>query len=191
VDHPQRAGGPRNTIVAVTSDAQVRGGGPLLAVYDTHGRRRGRMFAQNAAASAPEAARNAAKVHLHRISDRRFAFYEPPAERVVVFDVDVRDDEVIFSGRTIIFIGDDASTAGLPVVGIAGWDNGDVLVARVGAIRGIVGTQLTVYGADHSIKQAVMLDRPWNLMLRDSDSIHGVVRKGDVLLDTVALRLDD
>lgn len=187
----QIAGAQRNTILAVTSDASMKDGGPLMTLYDTEGRIRARMFAQKGRFSAAEAARNAAKVHLHRISEKTFAFYDPTSDEVGVFDLEVTADEAIFSGRTVLFVGDDTSTAGLPVVGIDTWADGDILVARAGNIRGRMGTELTIYGSDHSVKQVTFLDRPWNLMLREKDRVHGVVRKGDVALDTVVLRFEN
>lgn len=186
---------PRNTVLAVTTDATARDGGPLLTLYDTAGRVRARLGPGKGSkfSSAAEAARNASNAHLRRVTDTLFACYDPAAQEVAVFAVDVREDEVIVTGRNVPFVGDDASTAHLPVIGIEAFPNGDVLVARTGAIAGRVGTQLTVYAASgpHAVKQSIFLDRPWNQMLRENGRIHGVVRRGGIALDPVGLELTD
>lgn len=188
----QIVGAPRNTILAVTSDANLRDGGPLLTVYDTEGRMRARGFMHKGRFSPAEAARNASEAQLRRVTDTLFALYDPSGQEVVVFWMEVKDAETIWKGHSVLFVGDDASTAHLPIIGFDAWGNGDVLIARAGNIRGRVGTQLTLYAANsHAVKQSIFLDRPWNHMLREHDKIHGVVHRGQVALDTVALQLAD
>lgn len=183
-------GGPRNTILAVTSDANRQGGGPLLTLFDAEGHKIGTGFGDHLSVSAPEAAQNAMKARLLRYSDRDFAFYDPYKETVYMFNVDVLEKGADVGGNRVQFIGDDPATSSLPVLGIDASSNGDLLVARVGRIRGKIGTQLTVYGSDGSVKQSTFLDRPWNLMLYENDRIRGVVLRNGVELDTVALLRD-
>ncbi len=183
----QIAGAPRNTVLAITNDANLRGGGPLLTLYDTAGRRRAALFDDQLSVSASEAAQSSMKARLHRTGERGFVFYDPYKDSVIVFDLEVVEKEVIFTPIHVAFIGEDAATAGLPVLGIDASPDGDVVVARVGMIRGTYGTQLTVYGSDGSVKQSTTLDRPWNLILRENDRIRGVVLRDGVVLDTVAI----
>jgi hypothetical protein len=182
----QIAGAPRNTILAVTNDANRRGGGPLLTLFDTEGRKIGAGFSDHLPVSAPEAAQNARKARLHRFGERRFAFYDPYSESVAVIDFEVLERETILTPIQVTFVGDDATTSALPVLDIDQSPDGDILVVRAGVIRGTPGTQLTIYG-EGAAKQSVILDRPWNLMLRENDRVRGVVLRGQVALDTVAL----
>lgn len=184
------AGGPGNTILAVTSDASRENGGPLVTLFSAEGRVLGSLLEQSGRFSPAEAARNASSTILQRVSDTQFALYDPTGEQVFIFDVDRAGSEMILTPRRIFFIGDDASTANVPVLGIETWPNGDLLVVRSGRIRGAPGTQLTVYKRDHSVKQTAVLDRPWNAMFREKNRIRGVVLRGEVRLDNVLLRDD-
>lgn len=184
-------GGPRNTILAVTFDANLRGGGPLFTLYASDsGKRVGTLIlAQDQ--SPVEAAQKAGNARLQRINAQTFAAYEPTVELVYVFDLEVVASETILSPRRVLFVGDDAVTVSAPVVGIEAWEDGDLLVARSGRVRGTVGTQLTIYGRDHSVRQSLTLDRPWHLMLREESRILGVVRRREVELDPVAVLRGD
>lgn len=183
----QIAGAPRNTILAVTTDATRRGGGPLLTLFDTEGRKWGTLFDNDRPMPAPEAARNAAKAHLRRFDGGSFAFYDPFVESVTVFELEVGEKDAVFTPHRMIFIGDDAATADLPVLGIHVSEDGDLLVARVGIVRGTPGTQLTIYGRDGLAKQSATLERPWNVMFREEGRIRGVVMRDGVGLDSVSL----
>ena len=183
----QIAGGPRNTILAVTNDANRRGGGPLLTLFDAGGGRHGSFFDNDSPMSPPEAARNAAKAHVQRIGERGVALYDPFVELVRVFELVVGENETVLSPHRNIFIGDDATTADLPVLGIHASGDGDILVVRVGIVRGTPGTHLAIYGQDGLVKQSTTLDRPWNVILRDQGRIRGVVVRDGVGLDSVSL----
>lgn len=183
----QIAGGPRNTIAAVTDDASIAGGGPLLTLLDTQGHVLGRWF-DGAALSAPAAAQNSVQARLQRISESRFALYDPSVEMIRVFDLAVANGRATLAVRTNVFVGDDAVSAGLHLIGIEAAADGDVLVARSGVIRGKPGTQLTVYDQHGGVRQSTTLDRPWNFMLRENGRIRGVVMRGDVVLDTIGMR---
>lgn len=186
----QIAGAPRNTILAVTDDATLRGGGPLLTLFDTQGRRLGTLFDKHLPISASEAARNAINARLQRINERGFALYDPSEAQVHVFDVDVLEsgNEAIVTPRRGIFVGDDASTANLPVLAIDARDDGDLLVARAGLMSGAPGTRLTIYGRDGAPKQSATLDRPWNLTIRENGQLRGVLLRHDVVLDSAVMR---
>jgi hypothetical protein len=158
----QIAGAPRNTILAVTTDATRPGGGPLLTLFDTEGLKLPLLFSHDIRMPAPEAARNAVKAHLRRIDGGSFALYDPFVESVIVFELEVGKKEAVVTGNRIIFIGDDAATADLPVLGIDASEDGDILVVRV--------------------------KHPWFLMLREKGRIRGVVLRNDVGLDSVHLR---
>lgn len=184
----QIVGTQNNSILAVTNDPGRRDHGPLLTSYDTEGVKFGGFFGGDMAVSAVEAAQNAAKARLVRVGETGFAFYNPREESIYLFHFEVGHREGVFIPKTRIFIGDDAEIAALPVVGIDVSEDWEVLVARVGNFRGTIGTHLTVYDSDNKVKQTTTLDRPWNLMLREKGRIHGVVRRGEVSLDTVRLQ---
>lgn len=179
-------GASRNTILAVTTDATRRGGGPLLTLFDTTGRKFGTLFDHDRPISVPEAVQNAAKARLLKVGQDLFAFYDPFVESVIVFEMKVGENDALVSGRRTIFIGDDASTADLPVLGIDVSEDGDILVARVGMVRGTPATQLTLYGMDGLAKQSATVER--NLMFREDGRIRGVVMRNGVGLDSVSLR---
>lgn len=181
--------GPRNTILAATFDASRRGGGPLLTLFDSEGRIRGKVNDHQRSISPAEAAQNAMQVRLHRFNERTFVVYDPVDETLDVLDIEVLEDESIWSPRSVIFIGDDASLAGTRVLGISMTEDGDVVVARVGNVRGTLGTHLTVYGQDHSIRHTAVLDRPWKILLKEHGRLRGVVPLRDgVGLEPVRFR---
>lgn len=180
-------GTARNGILAVTTDPSRRAHGPLLTIMDTQGVKFGGFF-DSGTLSASAAAENAMKSRLQRVSETGFAFYDPHQELIYLFDLEVGDRECVFTPKRSVFIGDDAEIATLPVVGIDVSEDWDAVVTRVGRFRGTVGTHFTVYGSDSKVKQTTTLDRPWNLMLREKGRIHGVVRRGEVALDTVRLQ---
>ncbi|HEX8152411.1 MAG TPA: hypothetical protein VF698_04760 [Thermoanaerobaculia bacterium] len=178
----QIAGGPRNSIVAVTHDVNRRRGDPLLTIFDTRGSILAFLFDRSSSTTPPEAAQNAMRAHLQWIDAQTFAVSDSHAQVVYVFSLQVLDHEVVLIPRQVFFVGEDASTATLPIVGIDANANGDVLVARTGVARGRMGTHLTVYRNDATIETAV-LDRPWNLILRENGQVRGLVMKNDPLLD--------
>ena len=185
----QIAGAPGNTILAVTTDASRRGGGPLLTLFNLEGGKLGGFHNNDRSMPAPEAARYAAKAHLQKIDERSFALYDPFVESVIVFDLEVEASvrEAVWIPIRMMFIGDDAATADLPVLGIHVSKDWDILVARVGIVRGTPGTQFTIYGLDGSVKQSAIVERPWNIMFREEGRIRGVVLRDGVGLDSVSL----
>jgi len=182
-------GGPVNTILAVTNYPAMRGGGPLLTHFNTEGLRLGAFGSGDVSPAA--AAKSAMAARLHRINENLYALYIPSREEVAVFHLSPGDREFIWSPRRHVFLGEDAAAAGMRVLGLesAGMAD-DLLVVRSGLYRGRPGTLLTVFGKYHKEKQSEFLDVPWNLMLREFGVIHGVVHRGDVHLDTVALKND-
>ena len=182
--------GPANLILAITVDATLRDGGPLVRVFDTNGTVRGAVDGQNPASPA-EAVRNAHDARIVRVNENRFAVYEPSQERVMSFDLYVVEPELIFKPYGGVFLGDDAGLAGTRVLGIDAAPNGDVLVVRSGLVRGRPGTELTVYTRTfREVKQSQTLDVPWSLLLREHGHIRGLVFHNDVRLDTVHVRHD-
>jgi hypothetical protein len=182
------AAGPRSSIVAVTNDASRHGGGPMATVFDAQGRVLGAYFDQDSLLSPPAAAQNALQARLQRVGENGFALYDPQGDLIRVFELDVSARDVTLTPQANIFVGDDASTADLQVLGIEPTADGDIVVARVGLVRGNPTTQLTVYDRLGGVKESATLDRPWNLMLRENGRIQGLVLRGDASLDTVALR---
>jgi hypothetical protein len=184
------SGGPRNTILAVTDNPSLPGGGPLLTLLNAEGRLIGHLFDEDRPMSASEASQNAMKARLQRLGEHGFALYDPAADLVRVFDVVVRGTEATVTPLRQIFIGDDVTVAHAPVLGIHGDGNGDIVVVRVGRIGGTPGTQLTIYGRDGAVKEAVTLQRPWQLMLRETGRVRGVLLKDRVVLDTIGIRAE-
>lgn len=195
----QIVAGHRNSILAITNDASRRGGGPLLTVFTAAGEAIASGYDQARPISAAEAAQYAMKARLQRIGERRFAIYFPLDETVHVLDIEIRGPrEATVTPIQNVFVGDEAALAAAPVLGIDGSASGDVVVVRVGQIRGTPGTQLTVYGRDSAVKQSVTLDRPWRLLLneqRDYERVRqergrlrGLLLRDSVALDSVAIR---
>jgi hypothetical protein len=190
----QIVGGPKSTILAATNDPFMRNGGPMLTLFNANGAAIGAHDGSKKPTLARlEAAQHARSVRLQRMSENRFAVYEPATNFVWVMDIEVAAKETIWTGVAGIFIGEDPRTAHLPVIGLETTPGGDeILVARTGRIDGKYGTKLTLYnrGGGGDVKQTTVTDAPWNLMIRENDQVHGVVRHRDVLLDTVRFVAD-
>lgn len=186
-------GGPNNTILAVTSNASLRNGGPLLTLFTAGGAVIGTHAACNPPQAKLEALQNARKARLRRVGRNRFAVYEPAVDSVAIVDVEITRGGSTWSTAGHVFVGDDAHTAHLPFIGFeVSPDGNEVLVARTGPIDGRYGTQLTLYSRRGigEVKQKTVTDMPWNFMIRQNNEVHGVVRHRDVLLDTVRFVAD-
>ncbi|HYR29361.1 MAG TPA: hypothetical protein VEU30_12900, partial [Thermoanaerobaculia bacterium] len=181
-------GGPANTILAITTRPDVRGG-HLLSHFSTEGVFLGGHAGLGADLPPRAAAQNAMHARLHRIHENQYALYDPSAEKVFVFNLRRGDGEYIWQGHGHIFLGEDAGTAGMRVLGMESIGD-ELVVVRSGKYRGRLGTLLTVFDRLQKEKQSEFLDVPWNYMLRESGEIHGVVFKDDVQLDKVAVGRD-
>lgn len=184
----QIVGTHRNGILAVTDNPSRRDHGAILTVIDAEGNAFGvQLSPETETLTAVEAAQNASRAKLQRVGQNLFAFYNPAIEEVLTLRIDVGHREATIAARNNLFIGDDAALAALPVVAINVTDDDDLVVVRVGDLRGVIGTHITVYGADNSVKETKTLDRPWNHVIREKGKLHGVVNRGEILLDTVNL----
>jgi hypothetical protein len=189
----QIIGGPGNTIIAATSDASMKNGGPMITLFDANGNAIGAHDGTGVnRGSKLEALQHARNVCLQRISENRFAMYEPASSMILIQDVEAEAKGNHWTGISGIFTGDDPHTAHLPVIGFeVSADGNEVLVARTGQIHGRYATQLRLYVTrSHDVKQTSVTEVPWNFMLRDNDRVHGVVRHKDVVLDTVRFVAD-
>jgi hypothetical protein len=184
----QIAGGPGDTFVAVTSNASILGGGPMLTIIDTDGKILGGFFDGDPILNISRAVQNASAACLQRLGESRYALYDQSTEFIRVFDVGLEGTRANVATRTTIFIGDDPAGAELRVLGMKALADGDLLVARMGFIRGRAGTQLTIYDTNGGLKQSSVLEQPWNFMLQEHDRIRGVVMRDGVSLDTVNIR---
>jgi hypothetical protein len=176
----QVGGGPRNTIAAVTVDASIAGGGPMLTIFDTDGRSLGRFFDGDPSLGAREAVQNANAARLQRVGERRFALYDRASGFLRLFDVDVADARAQAATRSFVDVGND-----LAVLAIQPAADGDFVVARSGMIRGRLGTELTVYDGNGVRKESTLLEHPWNFVLRENGRLRGVVMRDGVMLDNV------
>jgi hypothetical protein len=182
------AGTAGNGIVAVTDDASRRDHGAILTAIDAEGHRIAVLAGNKTEAlTAVQAAQNTANAKLQRVGEKWFAFYNPAAEEVYIFEVVVGRREATIMGVAVIFIGDDAELASLRVIGIEVADDRDVIVVRTGRYRGRLATHLTVYDHIGRVKETKTLDEAWNHVIREKGKLHGVVNRGDVLLDTMTL----
>jgi hypothetical protein len=184
--------GPQNTILAITNDPARPNGGPLVTLFDTNGEALGAHLATNARQTVLEAAQNAWKARLRRMSETRYAIYDAKANSVWILNVEATPKGSVWSTHTSVFIGDDPHTAHLPLVGFeVSPDGRSVLVARTGVIDGRPATKLTLYDKNSAeVQETTVTDAPWNLMIRENDQVHGLVRHREVLLDTVRFVAD-
>lgn len=182
------AGTAGNGIIAVTDDPMRADHGAILTVIDAAGNAFAALHGNKTETlTAVEAAQNTASAKLQRIHDNGFAFYNPAAEEIYIFELRVGHRQASIKGWYSVFTGDDAELAKLPVVGLEVTDDRDVVVARTGRFRGRIGTHLTVYDQIGRVKETKALDRAWNHVIREQGKLHGVVNSGEIVLDTVTL----
>jgi len=184
----QIAGGPRNTFVAVTSNASLPAGGPMLTIFNTDGKILGSFFDGDPFLNVSRAVQNAMAAQLQRLGESRFAFYDRSSEFIRVFDVHLAGTRANVTMRTSIFLGDDPAGANLKFLGMQAAPDGDLFVARMVSINGSYSTLLALYDENGGLKQKTVLEHPWNLMLQERGRVRGVVMRDGVSLDTVIVR---
>ena len=85
-----------------------------------------------------------------------------------------------------MFVGDDASVAGAPVIDMAVAGPREILVARAGRLRGKVGTLLSVYNYRDEVADEVFSEYPWRFLIAEKNRLRGIVFRGAPHFDTVA-----
>jgi hypothetical protein len=182
--------GPDGTVAALTSNASIRGGGPLLTILLPDGAAIAAYLSPLETLTAVEAAQNAGKARIQRVGERSFLLYDPSRGSILAFDltVDVSRHESTFTPIRFTFVDEDPTTADLPVMDISGAEDGDVLVIRTGRVRGRFATLLTVYGSLSSVVEEAVLENPWNHAIAIADEIRGVVLRNSAHFDTIRFR---
>lgn len=193
-------GGPKSTILALTDDAAVAGGGPMLTVFDTAGTVLGRFF-PGQSRSPGEAVRNSIRSNLQQIASSRYALYDDLRETMFVFDLHVGDyvmpaprhKWVRAAGATNgaakvaehsrIFVGGDASFAQLVTVATHVAKDGRAIVVRTGLVDGAPRSVAAVYRGDGEVIGTWKSKHPWNTVIRSGNEFRGVVMRDGVVLE--------
>jgi hypothetical protein len=172
--------GPRGTVLAITSDSSLAGGGPQLTLVDSNGHTLGQWFEGDRSRSAVRAAQGANDLRLEQVAPGRFALFNPSDMTLRVFDL---SENASLTMHSTAVINDDL--AGQTIRDVHTSPNGATAIVGVGKIDGEYRTSVNLYSSTGALTGRWFSDSPWHNVDHRGQVFKGIIVRDDVRTETV------
>jgi uncharacterized protein YodC (DUF2158 family) len=198
------AAGPDGTVLAITSNASVRGGGPRLTLLDSQGTILGSWFDGDPSATPAQAARLASSLRLEKIASGRYTFFDPAVALLRVFNIDGTNPSTramnlpnfvqarkgaasaAMTPLAAISLNDDLT--GQFVLDVHTTPHLVTSVTTVGSIDGQPRTRVTLYDTNGGVSGRWVSEHPWRHAEHHGNVLTGVVDRDDLWTESVTFR---